>query len=234
MVVNLVRSLPTDTSAQDTQALIAVWETLHPNSCPDEYNFHLHTHCSDGQLAPERLIEMAVTLGLKGLAITDHHSVNGYYRAQAWLCQYRQTHPQTPLPHLWTGIEITADLNGTEVHLLAYGFDPHHRAMIPYLSGNRPQGQNAWAKSVINALHQAKGLVVLAHPERYRRSASELVPLAVEWGIDGVEAYYAYGNPFPWTPSMRETKTVLGLSETYGLWRTCGTDSHGNSILKRI
>ncbi len=47
--------------------------------------FHLHTHCSDGQMSPQDLMRQALDIGLKGLAITDHHSIEGYQQAQIWL-----------------------------------------------------------------------------------------------------------------------------------------------------
>ncbi|MFM7440439.1 MAG: PHP domain-containing protein, partial [Snowella sp.] len=77
----MVVTFSTQTTVNTTQALIEVWETLEPRSCPYHYNFHLHTLFSDGRLTPDALIEQAVSIGLKGLAITDHHSVKGYYRA---------------------------------------------------------------------------------------------------------------------------------------------------------
>lgn len=218
----------------DVQVLKEVWVDLKKDSCPYHYNFHMHTVYSDGQLTPVALIEQALQIGLKGMAITDHHSVKGYQIAQAWLDEKRQSQPEIRLPHLWTGVEVTSDLFGTEVHLLGYGFFPEHPTMIPYLQGERPKASDALAVNVIHALHQAGGLVVLAHPSRYNRSAEMLIPSAAQLGIDGVEAYYAYGNPKPWTPSVKETETALLLSQIHQLFNTCGTDSHGKSLLQRI
>ena len=45
----------------------------------------MHTNCSDGKLTPEDLMAQAIEIGLQGMAITDHHSVAGYYRAKQWL-----------------------------------------------------------------------------------------------------------------------------------------------------
>jgi hypothetical protein len=229
MVLSLVKP-----SALDVQVLQEVWANLKPDSCPYHYNFHMHTVCSDGQLSPVTLIEQAVKIGLKGMAITDHHSVQGYRTAQAWLDAKRQSQPEIRLPHLWTGVEITSDLSGTEVHLLGYGFAPEHPAMSPYLQGQRPQGDTASAFNVIQSLHQAGGLVVLAHPSRYHHPAEKLIPAAAQLGIDGVEAYYAYGNPKPWTPSIQETEQALQLSQIHQLFNTCGTDTHGSNLLQRI
>ena len=215
-------------------ALRRVWETLTPESCPYDYNFHLHTHCSDGRLSPQALITEALHIGLKGLAITDHHSVQGYYQAQQWLSHYQVQNPQADLPHLWSGVEITATLGETEVHILGYGFEPTHSALTPYLQGDRPRQGLEKAEFVVNALHQAGGLVILAHPARYRQPASRLIPLAVELGIDGLESFYAYGNPKPWVSSGPQTEEICYFSEIYGLLNTCGTDSHGPSILYRL
>ncbi|YAI81984.1 MAG: PHP domain-containing protein [cyanobacterium endosymbiont of Rhopalodia sterrenbergii] len=224
----------TQPSAQDTEALKKVWQTLHRKSCPYNYNFHMHTIHSDGQLKPQVLIEQAVALGLRGMAITDHHSIDGYQVAQNWINETRQHHPHKPLPHLWTGVEITANLLDTEVHILGYGFDPQHSSMQPYLQGTHPEDLWASARQVINAFHQAGGLTVLAHPVRYNCSTNKLIHACADLGIDGVEAFYAYGNPKPWTTSPKQTEQVLALSKIYGLFKTCGTDTHGLSLLRRI
>lgn len=220
--------------AQDTNYLKSIWETINYASCPRWYNFHLHTIASDGKLTPSALMQQAIDLGLRGLAITDHHSVEGYRQGAQFLQQINANNRQLRLPYLWTGVEITSQLQGVEVHILGYGFDPEHPALEEYLQGEKPQGGNAAAKQVIDSIHRAGGLVVLAHPERYRRSAEQLVPHAVELGIDGVEAYYAYSNPKVWFPTPGKTQKVAALAEKYHLYSTCGTDSHGLSILRRI
>ncbi|MGY6530493.1 MAG: PHP domain-containing protein [Cyanobacterium sp.] len=220
--------------SQDTKKLGEVWANLQPNSCPFQYNFHLHTSCSDGQLTPESLIEQAIQIGLQGLAITDHHSINGFHRALSWMKQKKEVNSSVLLPHLWTGVEITSDLNGTIVHILGYGFNPHAPVMRKYLGGSKPEGSDAKAKQVINSLHEAGALVVLAHPARYRRRAEELIPEASLLGIDGVESYYAYGNPQPWEHSRKQTNIIKSLAEQYNLFCTCGTDTHGNNILVRL
>jgi predicted metal-dependent phosphoesterase TrpH len=216
-------------------SLKSVFQSIAAESCPFVYNFHLHTMHSDGQLTPESLIKQAVSNGLKGLAITDHHSVAGYRLASRWLEDWCLKQPEgyTP-PDLWSGVEITADLLGGDVHILGYGFDPAHSALSPYLEGHSPVGEASRAVQVIQSIQSAGGLAVLAHPVRYRRSPAELVPAAVMAGIDGVEAYYCYGNLDPWSPSPNQTQQVLELAQAYGLLQTCGTDTHGMSILKRL
>lgn len=231
MAVNLVQG-SIHQAAQDAEALRQVFSQLTPDSCPRAYNFHMHTTASDGRLTPETLVEQAIAIGLKGFAITDHHSVDGYCLAQDALSDRRL--PPHLSPYLWTGVEISAGLLDVEVHLLCYAFDPNHPAIVPYLTGHSPTGLAYEASQVIDAAHRAGGIVVLAHPARYRRSPQELIPLAAELGIDGVEAFYAYNNPDPWRPSPQQTAIVQQLAQPYGLLTTCGTDTHGFSLLQRL
>jgi predicted metal-dependent phosphoesterase TrpH len=220
-------------NAQDAVALRRVFETIHAESCPTHYNFHMHTVCSDGRLQPEELIDQAIEIGLQGFAITDHHSTQGYRRAQQRLAQCT-SEGKLNLPHLWTGIEVTSQLLETEVHLLGYAFDTESTLMQPYLQGESPSGIQAQAAQVIATIHAAGGLVVLAHPVRYRKRPEDLIAAAAMLDIDGVETYYAYDNPEPWRPSPRQTEQVQRLSSTYGLLNTCGSDTHGMSLLQRL
>ena len=221
-------------TAQDTVYLKSIWETINFVSCPRLYNFHLHTIASDGQLIAPALAEQAISIGLRGFAITDHHSVEGYRLAEQHLVAIGLGDAKINLPHLWTGVEITSQLLGVDVHILGYGFDPEHPSLNLYLQGERPQGKDAKAQQVIDSIHQAGGLAVLAHPERYRRSGAELIPAIAALGIDGVETYYAYNNPQVWQPSPGKTERVQALAEKYHLFNTCGTDSHGLNIMQRI
>ena len=218
--------------AQDIEYLRNIWENIDSTSCPHSYNFHLHTVASDGKLIPEQLVDQAIAIGLKGFAITDHHSVAGFRQAEAYLNHLGSECDR--LPYLWTGTEITSNLLDVEVHILGYGFDPNHTAIAPYLQGSRPLGERALAERVIDSIHQAGGLAVLAHPERYRRPASQLVPAAAQFNIDGAETFYAYNNPKVWQPSPGKTEAVMALAEKHHLYNTCGTDTHGTDIMQKI
>jgi predicted metal-dependent phosphoesterase TrpH len=224
------------TSSSACQQLQRVFQKIDAASCPLIFNFHLHTVYSDGRLQPEELIDQAISIGLQGLTITDHHTVSGYQAARNYLAQWRLRHPDLEdcVPQLWSGVEINAGLLGTEVHILAYAFDPQHPRLQPYLQRRAATGNEYLAANVINAIHQAGGIAVLAHPARYKRSHFDLIPAASNLGIDGVETYYAYNNPNPWLPSSKETQQVYHLSQTHGLLSTCGTDTHGRSILQRL
>lgn len=225
-----VGSRKTGRSDQLPADLVAVFRRINAHNCPRLYNFHLHTTASDGQLRPETLVEQALDVGLIDFAITDHHSIQGYIAAHAYLNQLDYSYK----PRLWPGIEVTATLLDVEVHILGYGFNPNHPGLACYLQGTAPNGIAAMAETVIEKLHQAGAITVLAHPARYKRPATELIPAAVKLGIAGVETYYAYGNPRPWAPTPEITDLVGGFAQRFGLLETCGTDTHGLSILQRI
>lgn len=228
MVVNFAQT------TVSTELLKQVFLNVNAESCPLFFNFHLHTVYSDGKLQPHELISQAIAHGLQGLAITDHHSVGGYQVALNCLEEWRWNHPDDHAPHLWSGVEINANLLDVEVHILAYSFDIHSSSIKPYVQSQATTGKYYQAGNIISAIHDAGGLAVLAHPARYKKSLFDLIPAAVECGIDGVESFYAYKNPNPWSPSVEETMDILMVASDYNLYNTCGTDTHGLSILRRL
>jgi predicted metal-dependent phosphoesterase TrpH len=228
MVINFART------TVSKELLKQVFQRIDAQSCPQLFNFHMHTVHSDGKLKPGDLMGQAIAIGLKGLAITDHHSISGYQAALVWLEDWKWRNPDAHAPYLWSGAEINANLLDNEVHILAYAFELEHPSMQPYLQKIPSTGKAYQAVNVIKAVHEAGGLAVLAHPARYRRSHFDLIPAAAGDGIDGVETFYAYNNPKPWKPSVVETEEVQQLAEKFNLFSTCGTDSHGLNLLHRL
>ncbi len=228
MVINFART------TVSKELLKQVFQHIDAQSCPQLFNFHMHTVHSDGRLEPSELMSQAIAIGLKGLAITDHHSIDGYQLAQVWLENWKCSHPNTHIPYLWSGAEINANLLDTEVHILAYAFESEHPSMKPYLQKIPVVGKAYQANNVITAIQEAGGLAVLAHPARYKRSHFDLIPAAVDNGIDGVETFYAYSNPKPWKPSIGETQEIQELAAKFNLFNTCGTDTHGLNLLQRL
>jgi len=228
MVVDLDRSSTT------CESLKRVFQRIDSESCPQLFNFHMHTVHSDGKLQPSTLMEQAIAIGLKGLAITDHHNILGYQAARDWLENWQWSHPGASIPYLWSAIEINANLLDTEVHILAYAFDIESSSMKPYYQKTPPTGMDYQAKNVIAAIHDAGGIAVLAHPARYKRSPLDLIPVAAEYQIDGLETFYAYNNPNPWKPSPVESSLMQKLAQMHNLFNTCGTDTHGLDLRQRL
>ncbi|MGB3614824.1 MAG: PHP domain-containing protein, partial [Elainellaceae cyanobacterium] len=97
MAVDFAPPQASSQSSQDIQKLRQVFSSISVESCPQHYNFHMHTVFSDGQMQPEQLVEQAIRNGLRGFAITDHHSTSGFRRAQQWL----RKNARADAPHLW-------------------------------------------------------------------------------------------------------------------------------------
>ena len=76
---------------------------------------HCHTTCSDGSTSPLELIQLAKQIGLKGLSITDHDSIDAYKIAI----------PAAKAAGilLGTGVEFSCEFQGISLHLLGYDFD---------------------------------------------------------------------------------------------------------------
>ncbi len=77
-------------------------------------DLHCHSTCSDGTLSPEEIVKMASDIGLKGLSITDHDTVDAY---------------QSAIPaakklgiELISGVEFSSMQDDVSVHILAYSF----------------------------------------------------------------------------------------------------------------
>lgn len=80
-----------------------------------EADLHCHTTASDGLLSPRELVRLAAGLGLKGIGITDHDTIQGWREAEEAGSEYRI--------QVLKGIELNTDWRGKEVHLLGYEVD---------------------------------------------------------------------------------------------------------------
>lgn len=87
------------------------------NSAVDLYeaDLHCHTTASDGLLSPTELIQLAAKLGLKGVGITDHDTIQGWKEAEEASAYYQI--------QILKGIELNTNWQGKEVHILGYEMD---------------------------------------------------------------------------------------------------------------
>lgn len=76
-------------------------------------DLHSHTTVSDGVLSPEELVDHAARKGLRFLSITDHDATDGVSRA----IERAEKHPSLKVI---PGVELSADVEGSEVHILGY------------------------------------------------------------------------------------------------------------------
>lgn len=78
-------------------------------------DLHLHSKFSDGTYTPEEIVTQAQAFDISVLSLTDHDTVEGCVR-MAMACKAAGM-------EFVTGTELTAELNGNELHLIGYYID---------------------------------------------------------------------------------------------------------------
>jgi len=223
------------------------------------------------------------------MAVTDHDSVDGIRDAERAASDLSiQVIP---------GIEVSAGLDGDDVHVLGYFLDPDDRVLCEALSRlqegrvaqarsmvarlaelgcpldwdrvmaiaqggsvGRPhiaralvergyvgsvneafsrflgrrgpgyvEGQKLLPQEAVSLIIEAGGVPSLAHPiivgaSDYRLDLDRLLPVMVEAGLEGIEAYYK-----GYTPEV--TAFLFGLASRYRLVPTGGSDFHGGGVV---
>ncbi len=198
-------------------------ETVHAD-------LHTHTHCSDGTLAPDALVQRAAECGIEVLAVTDHDTTAGLEGA----CRAAENHDI----QLVNGVELSSEVDGRSVHLLGYGVDPEHPALTDYLSAFtnrrrtrlqrivrrlRDQGVEVSSEVLDRHLgtsaapgrpHLARALAEEGHVDSYRdafeqylgRDRPAYVPVPTRPAGDAIEMLHAVGgvavlaHPGQWLP----------------------------------
>ena len=92
-------------------------------------DLHLHTTASDGRSSPEQLVRTAAAAGVTTLAVTDHDTTAGVAAARAAAVAVGV--------QVVMGIEITAVLDGRDVHILGYFFDDTCPELVAFLAAQR-------------------------------------------------------------------------------------------------
>ena len=111
-----------------------------------EADLHCHTTASDGLLSPTELVQLAAKLGLKGIGITDHDTIQGWKEAEQAGANYRI--------RILKGIELNTNWEGKEVHILGYEVDGSSNYLISKLSILR----KAREKRMVEILERFKDL----------------------------------------------------------------------------
>jgi predicted metal-dependent phosphoesterase TrpH len=97
-------------------------------------DLHLHTNFSDGTYTPEELTAQGKRLGFRALALSDHDTVEGCERMiSACAAENIEFIPAT---------ELTAELDGHEVHLLGYFIDTSDAKLLIELARFQQVRQN--------------------------------------------------------------------------------------------
>ena len=168
----------------------------------NKINLHIHTTFSDGDGNFDDIVNQAENSGYKYISITDHNTMDGYRFSQ-------NTNSSILIP----GVEfdVWCGYVGTE-------WD------IARLFSTRN------LKKLIDAIHSAGGIAVLAHPACcWCISMDRFVGKLVKLGLDGIEVYYPY-------PRLRgilkfhSEDSVKNAADKYNLIKTGGTDCHSANL----
>ena len=188
----------------------------------EKVNLHIHSTYSDGRVEFNELIKQAKELNLKYYSITDHNSIEGYKHLEKmpdglivgveFDCFF-----DLNLPHI---LGYNVDINNPELNALTAKFEKGIMEVPKRILTSRNP------KKVIDAIHSAGGIAVLAHHCCYWcLSLDKFIQKLVKMGLDGVEVYYPYDR-ITRIVKFHSRKTVKKLAEKYNLLLTGGEDQH--------
>ncbi len=158
-------------------------------------DLHTHTTASDGTLSPAEHVKWAAGQGLAALGITDHDTIAGWEDAMAAALEVGI--------EIVPGCELSTEVDKTEVHILAYYFDPKEPGMAALLERMRG-GRRARAKESVEKLQKLGYSQVSL--ERVLELGGESVgrphiaAVMVEAGVvrtvaDAFDRFLTYGKP---------------------------------------
>ncbi len=186
-------------------------------------NLHIHSTHSDGERSFDELVNQAKKLNLKFFSITDHNSVSGY-----------KDKDLSEIPNLIKGVEFDCFYKMSLLHILGYNIDINNKELLNLCAKNELEQKNDFIrlfksrhpKKVIQAIHNAGGIAVLAHPcccnvFNLKDFCIKLKAL----GLDGIETYYPYDR-FRGIIKFSSRKLPFKIASELNLIQTGGLDSH--------
>ena len=190
-------------------------------------NLHIHSKYSDGNADFKEILDDANKLGYRYIAITDHNTIDG--------------HKIFKDEKLITGVEFDCWFKGVFIHLLAYDFDINNIELNSFMAKNKAETEGDLIRlfskrnvpKLIEAIHNAGGIAVLAHPACYWAiNLEHFVKCLINMGLDGIEVFYPYPR-FRKIVKFHSAKTVKKIADKYTkLIQTGGTDFHGKSFIE--
>lgn len=170
---------------------------------PNILEIHSHSTVSDGAYSPKRLAELMAEHGVDLWSLTDHDSARGCHRAAEAATEVGV--------EFVSGIEISARLDGTSIHVLGYGFDPDDERLGDY-GEEMVSARDRRMKAMIDRLDELGypvefdevkelagggnvGRPHLAQAVVERGYVDELQEVFDRWLEDGGPAYVALARP---------------------------------------
>lgn len=190
-----------------------------------DINLHIHSNFSDGQLSFQELIEDAKNKNYRYIAISDHNTVAGYNQPDILGLEQ---------PKIITAIEFDCWYKGVLVHVLGYGIDINNSALLNLCAKTKKETEadiirllnHRHPKDVINAIHSAGGVAILAHPACYWAiNLDSFIKSLINLGLDGLEVFYPYRR-HRGIIKFHKATTVQKIAQKYNMIMTGGSDSH--------
>ena len=218
-------------------------------------DLHIHTNHSDGSFSPKEVVNMAVSRGMKAIAITDHDSISGIQEA----LDYSRGKNIKIVP----GVEITCYEKKWDIpnlHVLGLFIDYQNKELRALLRKNAPPKarrilmkivallklqkikrilpasskiifkRNTSVKKAVEAVKKSGGIAILAHPGLIRRKhLAEVVDYFKKCKGDGIEADYPYDKIYLFGSEKSEkiNTNIRAVAGEKGLIISGGSDFHG-------
>ena len=201
-----------------------VIKSFQPLDYFDYVNLHIHSKYSDGKADFEDIIRQAKEMGYHKIAICDHNTVEGH----------KHFKDDVLLP----AVEFDCWCGYVFLHLLAYGIDVDNPVLDEFYAKTKKETEadivrifaKRDIKKLINAIHEAGGIAVLAHPACcWAFNLDKFVGKLVSYGLDGIEVYYPYRRHRA-VIRFATLRQIKDIAAKYNLIVTGGTDCHTRNI----
>lgn len=190
----------------------------------NKINLHIHTKYSDGEAEAWDIIKQAKEKDFKKIAICDHNTVEAHKNMQDEI--------------LIPAVEFDVWCGYVFMHLLAYGIDVNNRELLKFCASSKKETEldiirifaKRDIKKLIQAIHNAGGIAVLAHPACcWCVNLDKFIKKLISYGLDGIEVYYPYER-HRGIIKFHKASTAERIADKYNLIKTGGTDLHGKSL----
>ncbi len=183
-----------------------------------EADLHCHTTASDGLLSPTELVQLAARLGLKGIGITDHDTIQGWKEAEEAGAKYQI--------RILKGVELNTYWKGKEVHILGYEVDRSSN----YLTDQLRDLREAREKRMVEILDRLKDLginIAVNEVQQFAQGESvgrpHIAQALIERGYvrnirEGFDRYLRMGAP-AYVPrnNLTPEEGILLIREAHGV-----------------
>lgn len=178
-----------------------------------KFDLHIHSTCSrhnlwgvDALNTPQQIVEMAVRIGLDGIAVTDHNTIKGGQKAINYV---KEKGIQL---FIIPGAEIRSNLGD----ILALGINEEIQAKLS-------------VQETIDAIQDQGGIAIAAHPYKYNSRLGEQIK------ISHIPIKFAAIEVFNSKVRRGANNKATKLAESLNLPGVAGSDAHyvsdiGNAI----